>query len=84
MFSKQQVAKQVQQRLNRLRLDVRIHVFPEEIRKERTWWYVPVHPSSEPVRRSEYYDALANVEQQLLDKDKINISFIPADPAEVK
>ena len=33
------------------------------IRKERSWWYVPVRPNVGPVKRYEYYETLAWVEE---------------------
>ena len=51
------------------------------IRKERYWWYVPVRPSVEPVKRYEYYEALAAVEEALAEHENLTVFLVPMSPA---
>ncbi len=50
------------------------------IRKERYWWYVPVRPSVEPVKRYEYYEALAAVEEALAEHENLTVFLVPISP----
>jgi hypothetical protein len=50
------------------------------IRKERYWWYVPVRPSVEPVKRYEYYEALADVEEALTEHENLTVFLVPISP----
>lgn len=55
-----------------------LEVVEESIRKERYWWYVPIRPSVEPQKRYEYYEARADVEEELLENDNLTVFLIPA------
>ena len=50
------------------------------IHKERAWWYVPVRPSVEPVKRYEYYEALAEVEEALEAHEHLTVFLVPISP----
>jgi hypothetical protein len=50
------------------------------IRKEHYWWYVPVRPSVEPVKRYEYYEALADVEEALAEHENLTVFLVPISP----
>ena len=50
------------------------------IRQERSWWYVPVRPSVEPVQRYEYYEALAAVAEALAAHANLTILLVPLSP----
>ncbi len=52
-------------------------VMEEGIKREEAWWYVPVQPNTEPPKRYEYYEALAEVEQRLLTEQDLNVLLIP-------
>lgn len=55
-------------------------VIASGIRKERSWWYVPVRPSVEPVKRYEYYEALADVEEALAEHENLTVFLVPLSP----
>jgi hypothetical protein len=55
-------------------------VIAQGIRKERYWWYVPVRPSVEPVKRYEYYEALADVEEALAEHETLTVFLVPSSP----
>jgi len=55
-------------------------VMAHGIRKERYWWYVPVRPSVEPVKRYEYYEALAAVEEALAEYEHLTVFLVPLSP----
>jgi len=82
MVDKYQIAEQVGARIKGIHLgpNIALKILEEGIRQEDDWWYVPVQPTIEPPKTSEYYEALANVEGQMLDEDDINILFIPMAP----
>ena len=52
------------------------------VRHEQDWWYVPVRPSLEPPRRYEYYEALADVETNMLTQENIIVLLLPTSPEE--
>lgn len=55
------------------------------IRHEQEWWYVPVRPSVQPSKRYEYYEALAEVENEMQKSEGITVLLVPtaleAEPA---
>jgi len=55
-------------------------VMAQGIRKEHYWWYVPVRPSVEPVKRYEYYEALADVEEALTEHENLTVFLVPLSP----
>ena len=55
-------------------------VMAQDICKERYWWYVPVRPSVEPVKRYEYYEALADVEEALAEHENLTVFLVPISP----
>jgi len=57
-----------------------LEALTEGVRHEQDWWYVPVRPSFEPPRRYEYYEALADVEGALEDKEHLTVLFLPTAP----
>ena len=57
-----------------------LEVIEQGIRKERYWWYVPVRPSVEPVKRYEYYEALADVEEALAEHENLTVFLVPISP----
>ncbi len=81
MASQREISGRVQQRLDSERLGpVRFTILMEGVRQEDDWWYVPVQPSEEPAKTSDYYDLLARVQTELLEEDDLNIVFIPTAP----
>jgi len=59
-----------------------LEVIEQGIRKEEYWWYVPVRPSVEPVKRYEYYEALADVEEALEENENLTVFLVPTVPEE--
>lgn len=73
-----EVAEKAAERLLATHLDgVTIKVLEAGVRNEEDCWYVPVQPSTEPSKRTEYYEALADVETDLLEQEDLNVLFIP-------
>jgi hypothetical protein len=58
-----------------------LEVVEQDVREEKYWWYVPVRPSVEPVKRYEYYETLADVEGELQDNEHLTVLLVPAAPA---
>lgn len=57
-----------------------LEVVPEGIRQDREWWYVPVRPSIRPPKRFEYYEALAEVENEVQKSDHLTVLLVPSIP----
>ena len=55
-------------------------VMVQGIRQERSWWYVPVRPSVEPVKRYEYYEDLAAVKETLAEHENLTVFLVPLSP----
>ncbi len=54
-----------------------LKVLARGIRHEQEWWYVPVRPNVQPARRYEYYEALAEVENELQKSEGITVLLVP-------
>lgn len=59
---------------------VSLDVVPAGVRQDEEWWYVPVRPSAQPPRRYEYYEALAEVENELQKTEQLTVLLVPAAP----
>jgi hypothetical protein len=57
-----------------------LEVLEQDIRKEEYWWYVPVRPNVEPMKRYEYYEALADVEEALYENENLTVFLVPTVP----
>jgi hypothetical protein len=57
-----------------------LEVLEQGIRHEQDWWYVPIRPSVEPPKRYEYYEALAEVEKDLVVLNHLTVLLIPTPP----
>lgn len=55
-------------------------VLDEGVRLEEDTWYVPVQPSFDPKNTSQYYEALASIEADLLVDESVTVLLIPTDP----
>ncbi len=58
-----------------------LEVVPQGVRHEQDWWYVSVRPDKEPAKEFEYYEALAEVELEVLKAENIIVLLLPT-PAE--
>ena len=72
------VLEAVQQRLQHRHPDgANLEVLPQEIRHEEDWWYISVRPDKEPARDWEYFEALAEVETEMLTQENILMLMVP-------
>jgi hypothetical protein len=77
------VAQMVREKLQgRHPAGLTIEVVDEKVIKIDNWWQVPVRPSGWPEKTFEYYDTLAEVEEELLEQKHVNILLSPMAPAE--
>jgi hypothetical protein len=54
-----------------------LDIGPGPIRRQEEYWYVPVLPSTEPPKTFEYYEALAEVESTLEEREQIQVLLVP-------
>lgn len=59
---------------------VTLEVVPDGVRQDQDWWYVPVRPSAQPPKRYEYYEALAEVENELQKSEQLTVLLVPTAP----
>jgi len=59
-----------------------LEILEEGVRREDGWWYVPIRPGQITDRGMEYYDLLAQIEEDLMDEKKLNVLLVPAGPDE--
>ena len=52
------------------------------MRSDQGWWYVPILPDKQPAKRYEYYETLAEVENELQRDENLTILFVPVRPDE--
>ena len=57
-----------------------LEVVPEGVRQDREWWYVAVRPNIRPPKRFEYYEALAEAENELQKFEHLTILLVPSIP----
>lgn len=57
-----------------------LEVLTEGVRQDHDWWYVSVRPSIQPARRYEYYETLAEVENELQKSEHLTVLLVPALP----
>lgn len=57
-----------------------IEVVEEKVVKIENWWQVPVRPDVWPEKTFEYYDTLAEIEEELLELNQVNILLSPMEP----
>ncbi len=82
-LTKQEVAQKVQERLREVTPGgVTLHVLESDVRKIDNWWYVPVRPSRWPRRMSDFYEDLAIVEDDIQEREHLNILLATGLPLE--
>ena len=82
-ITKQEVAQTVRERLANVKPGgVTLHVADTDIRKIGNWWYVPVRPSRWPKRLSDFYKALAEVEEDIQEREHLSILLATGLPLE--
>jgi hypothetical protein len=50
------------------------------VRKEEYWWYVPIRPSAWPEKMFEFYEALAEIEEQLEEREHMKVLLVSREP----
>lgn len=82
IVNEQTILKSIQRRLqNRHPGGATLKALAQGVRHEQDWWYVNVRPDKEPPKRYEYYEALAEVETEMLTQENIIVLLLPT-PAE--
>ena len=77
------VVQLVRRYLADVRLDggsIYLEVDESHIRRSDNWWRVPVRLSRWPKRMFDYYTVLAEVEQEIAEKENLNILFSTGEP----
>jgi hypothetical protein len=78
-MSKEQIVELVRKYLKGHQpTDNPIEVLEQSVRSDGDWWYVPVRPNHEIPKTYEYYVALAEVETELKQNEKIDVLLVPA------
>jgi len=73
------VQRHLQQRHEQRHADgANLEVVPQGVRHEQDWWYISVRPDKEPARDWEYFEALAEVETEMLTQENILVLMVPA------
>lgn len=73
-MTKQEVAQKVRDRLvNVTPGGVTLYVEDDDVYKIDEWWRVPVRPSRWPRRMSDFYEDLAIVEDDIQEREHLNI-----------
>jgi hypothetical protein len=62
---------------------ITLDVIDSGVRKEPYWWYVPIRPSAWPDRMFEFYEALAEVEEQLEEREQLKVLLAASEPEAV-
>jgi hypothetical protein len=57
---------------------ITLDVEEDRIRKADYWWEVPIRPEVEPRELSEYYEALARVEEALEEREQLKVFLVPS------
>ncbi len=60
--------------------DITLHVDEKRIVLQNGYWRIPIRPSREPRPLFPYYEALANLEEEIQDKEDIKITLASGDP----
>ena len=47
------------------------------VRKKQYWWEVPIRPSKEPKKLYEYYEALADIEDEVEEQEHVRVFLVP-------
>ncbi len=60
--------------------DITFEVDGEHIRRGDNWWRVPVRASQWPKRMFPIYEEMAEVEEEILENEKLNILLFLGEP----
>ncbi len=82
-MTKERVAAIVRERLKNVSVaGITMEVVGEDVYKIDEWWRVPIRPSRWPKRMFEFYEVLANVEDELQEQQHLNILMATGEPLE--
>ena len=82
-FTKETVARKVRERLKDVSVTgITMEVGEENIHKVDNWWRVPIRPSRWPKKMFEFYEVLAEVENDLQEKEHLDVLLFTGDPLE--
>jgi hypothetical protein len=82
-LTKETVAQKVRERLKNVSVTgITMEVGDENIHKVDNWWRVPIRPSRWPKRMFEFYEVLAEVENDLQEKEHLDVLLFTGDPLE--
>ncbi len=82
-MTKEVVAEKVRAELKHVQVNgVTLEVVDADVYKVDNWWRVPVRPSRWPKRMFELYEALAEVEDDLQEREHLNILLATGYPLE--
>jgi hypothetical protein len=59
---------------------ITLDVIDDQVRKEPSWWYVPLRLSNWPPKMFEYYEALADLEGALEEREQLKVLLVPTEP----
>lgn len=57
---------------------VTIDALDEGIMRDGDWWYISVRPDHQFARTYEYYEALTQIENEIKQKEHLDVMLIPA------
>lgn len=60
--------------------DITLHIDNVQIHLRNGYWRVPVRPSREPDPLFPYYEMLANIEDEVQEKEGIKVTIASGDP----
>ena len=81
MLSAKQLVDMVQRYLEpHQSKDYRLNVVADGIRQDDDWWYVVVQPDKDDIRAYDYAARLSEAEQDLQDKEHLNVLLVPVMP----
>lgn len=82
-LTKEAVAEKVRERLKNVSVaGITMEVGDGNIHKVDNWWRVPIRPSRWPKRMFEFYEVLAEVENDLQEKEHLDVLLFTGDPLE--
>ena len=82
-LTKETVAQKVRERLKDVSVTgITMEVGEENIHKVDNWWRVPIRPSRWPKKMFEFYEVLAEVENDLQEKEHLDVLLFTGDPLE--
>jgi hypothetical protein len=80
-LTKQAVAEKVEEYLRDCHPGgITLRVDTKHLRKQNRVWKIPVQPDMEPPKLLEYYEALADIEMALVEREHLDVWLVTVDP----